>query len=132
MDLNLTGRKALVTGASRGLGRAIAEELAREGADLALCARGAESLEAVAKELRELGHTVYAQAVDVSDETAVTGFVEAAARELSGLDIVISNVSAGAVKGPGQWEVSFRADLLAFVRLVEAAVPYLEQSDAAA
>ncbi len=132
MDLQLTGRKALVTGASRGIGRAIATELAREGCSLALCARGAEPLEAVAKELREPGRTVYTQAVDVSDDKAVTGFVAAAAQELSGLDIVISNVSAGALKGPDQWQTSFQADLLAFVRLVEAAVPHLEQSDAAA
>jgi 3-oxoacyl-[acyl-carrier protein] reductase len=132
MDLQLTGRKALVTGASRGIGRAIATELAREGCDLALCARGAESLEAAAKELGEVGRTVYTQAVDVSDPEAVTGFVEQAARELSGLDIVVSNVSAGGLKGPDQWQISFQADLLAFVRLVEAAIPYLEQSDAAA
>jgi 3-oxoacyl-[acyl-carrier protein] reductase len=132
MDLNLTGSKALVTGASRGIGRAIATELAREGCDLALCARGAEALEAFAKELRELGRTVYTQAVDVSDANAVTSFVQAAAQELSGLDIVVSNVSAGAVKGPDQWQLSFQADLLAFVRLVEAAVPHLEQSEAAA
>jgi 3-oxoacyl-[acyl-carrier protein] reductase len=132
MELHLTGRKALVTGASRGIGRAIATELAREGCDLALCARGGEALEAVAKELRELGRTVYTQAVDVSDESAVTGFAETAARELGGLDIVISNVSAGGLKGPDQWQKSYQADLLAFVRLVEAAVPYLEQSDAAA
>ena len=98
MDLQLTGRKALVTGASRGIGRAIAVELAREGCDLALCARGAEPLEALAKELRETGRTVYVQAVDVSDEQAVTGFVQTAAQELSGLDVVISNVSAGSVK----------------------------------
>ena len=129
MDLQLTGRKALVTGASRGLGRAIAVELAREGCDLALCARGAEPLEALAK---ELGTTVYTQAVDVADEQAVTGFVETAAQELSGLDIVVSNVSASSVKGPDQWRISFQADLLAFVRIAEAAVPYLEQSDAAA
>jgi 3-oxoacyl-[acyl-carrier protein] reductase len=132
MDLQLTGRKALVTGASRGIGRAIATELAREGCDLALCARGAEALEAFAKELRELGRTVYAQVVDVSDESAVTGFAETSAQELGGLDIVISNVSAGGLKGADQWQKSFHADLLAFVRLVEAAVPYLEQSDAAA
>jgi len=132
MDLQLTGRKALVTGASRGIGRAIAAELAREGCDLALCARGAEALEAVAKDLRELGGTVYAQAVDVSDEAAVTAFAEAAAEQLSGLDIVVSNVSAGSLKGPGQWQLSFQADLLAFVRLAEAAVPHLERSDAAA
>ena len=129
MDLQLTGRKALVTGASRGIGRAIAVELAREGCDLALCARGAEPLEALAK---ELGGTVYTQAVDVSDEQAVAGFVDTAAERLSGLDIVISNVSAGGLKGPDQWRLSFEADLLAFVRITEAAVPHLERSDAAA
>jgi 3-oxoacyl-[acyl-carrier protein] reductase len=132
MDLNLTGRKAIVTGASRGLGRAIAEQLAAEGCDLALCARGAESLEELAASLRDAGRTVVTAAVDVSDEQAVGAFVETAATELSGLDIVVSNVSAGGLKGPEQWETSFKADLLAFVRLVEAAVPHLEQSDAAA
>jgi 3-oxoacyl-[acyl-carrier protein] reductase len=129
MDLQLSGRKALVTGASRGIGRAIAIELAREGCDLALCARGAEPLEALAK---ELGGTVYTQAVDVSDEQAVAGFVDAAAEQLSGLDIVISNVSAGGLKGPDQWRLSFEADLMSFVRMVETAVPHLERSDAAA
>jgi 3-oxoacyl-[acyl-carrier protein] reductase len=129
MDLQLTGRKALVTGASRGIGRAIAIELAREGCDLALCARGAEPLEALAK---ELGGTVYTQAVDVSDEQAVAGFVDTAAEQLSGLDVVVSNVSAGGLKGPDQWRLSFQADLLAFVRLTEAAIPHLERSDAAA
>jgi 3-oxoacyl-[acyl-carrier protein] reductase len=129
MDLQLNGRKALVTGASRGIGRAIAIELAREGCDLALCARGTEALEALAK---ELGGTVYTQAVDVADEQAVAGFVDTAAEQLSGLDIVISNVSAGSLKGPDQWRLSFQADLLAFVRIAEAAVPHLERSDAAA
>jgi 3-oxoacyl-[acyl-carrier protein] reductase len=129
MDLQLNGRKALVTGASRGIGRAIAIELAREGCDLALCARGTEALDALAK---ELGGTVYTQAVDVADEQAVAGFVDAAAEQLSGLDIVISNVSAGSLKGPDQWRLSFQADLLAFVRIAEAAVPHLERSDAAA
>ena len=68
----------------------------------------------------------------MSDEQAVAGFVETAAEQLSGLDVVVSNVSAGGLKGPDQWRLSFQADLLAFVRIVEAAVPHLERSDAAA
>jgi 3-oxoacyl-[acyl-carrier protein] reductase len=132
VDLQLTGRKALVTGASRGIGRAIAELLADEGCDLALCARGTEALEALADDLRARGRKVVTAAVDVADEQAVTGFVETAAEGLSGLDIVISNVSAGSLKGPDQWLISLKADLLAFVRLVEASVPHLERSEAAA
>jgi 3-oxoacyl-[acyl-carrier protein] reductase len=132
MDLGLTGRKAIVTGASRGIGRSIAEVLAAEGCDLALCARGKDTLEEFADELRKDGRTVLTEAVDVSDEQAVTSYVESAAAGLGGLDIVISNVSAGGLKGPDQWVTSFQADLLAFVRLAEAAVPHLENSDAAA
>jgi 3-oxoacyl-[acyl-carrier protein] reductase len=132
MDLQLTGRKAIVTGASRGIGRSIAETLAAEGCDLALCARGVESLETFAAELREQGRTVVTAAVDVADEAAVAQFVQTAVDGLGGLDVVVSNVSAGGLKGPDQWTKSFQGDLLAFVRLVEAAVPHLEQSDAAA
>lgn len=130
MDLQLSGKKALVTGASRGLGRATAELLAAEGCDLALCARGAESLDALAEQLRATGRTVVTAAMDVSDEAAVSEFVANAAQGLGGLDVVVSNVSAGSRKGPDQWMESFQADLLAFVRLVEAATPHLEKSDA--
>ncbi len=125
MDLGLAGRRALVTGASRGLGRAIAATLAAEGASLALCARGAEGLEKAAAELRADGTQVYSEAFDVTDTDTLAAFVDHAAAELGGLDIVVSNVSAGPAKDPGQWQRSLEGDLLPFVRLAEAAVPHL-------
>lgn len=130
MDLHLEGRRALVTGASRGIGRAIAEVLAREGCSLAICARGAEGVEKAAAELRALGATVHAEAVDVADPAAVRAFVDAAAAALGGLDVVVSNASPGSVKGDEAWVTSVRGDLQAFAVLAEAATPHLEQSGA--
>lgn len=132
MDLGLTGAKALVTGASRGIGRAIAGTLAAEGCALALCARGEEELAKAAAELRAEGATVFAEPVDVTDPDALAGFVERAAGALDGLDLLVSNVSAGNIKGPESWEASLRGDLIPFAGLVEAALPYLEASDRAA
>jgi 3-oxoacyl-[acyl-carrier protein] reductase len=131
MDTGLTGAKALVTGASRGIGRAIARTLAAEGCSLALCARGEEALAKAAAELRADGATVFAEPVDVTDQAALAGFVERSADELGGLDLLVSNVSAGNVKGPESWEASLRGDLLPFAGLVEAALPHLERSDRA-
>jgi len=128
MDLQLQGKRALVTGASRGIGRAIAETLADEGCALALCARGEETLEKVAAQLRERGAQVFAQPVDVTDHVALVDFVDASAQELGGLDVVVSNVSAGAAKTPDQWQKSLDGDLIPLVRLIEAAVPHLEQT----
>ena len=127
MDLQLQGKRALVTGASRGIGRAIAETLAEEGCALALCARGEETLEKVAAELRERGAQVFAQAVDVTDHDALAAFVDTSAQELGGLDVVVSNVSAGASKTPDQWQKSLDGDLIPLVRLIEASVPHLER-----
>ena len=73
MDLGLSGKKALVTAASRGIGLAIAQQLAEEGVDVALCARGAGGLESARKELEARGVRVFAQAVDVADERRARG-----------------------------------------------------------
>ena len=97
MDLELNGRRALITGASRGLGRAIAERLAEEGCQLALCARADEPLRAAAEELRARGATVHAQSVDVTDAPALEDFVDAAAQALGGLDLLVAN--AGGAQG---------------------------------
>jgi NAD(P)-dependent dehydrogenase (short-subunit alcohol dehydrogenase family) len=129
MDLGLKGRRAVITGASRGIGRSIAECLASEGANLAICARGAEGVEAAKKELEKSGVRVFAKAVDVANGDALKAFIAESAHELGGIDVLVSNVSSG---GAGQGEAGFRAsfevDLLGTVRACEAALPFLAKS----
>jgi NAD(P)-dependent dehydrogenase (short-subunit alcohol dehydrogenase family) len=133
MDLGLTGRRALVTGGSRGIGRAIVEALADEGATVAFCARSADGVQSALDELREAGRSVLGEAVDVADGDALRSWVTRSSAELGGLDIVVANVSALAIPGSEEnWEASFRTDMLGTVRLVEAALPSLEASDAGA
>ncbi|PRX98623.1 SDR family NAD(P)-dependent oxidoreductase [Allonocardiopsis opalescens] len=130
MELGLSGARVLVTGASRGIGRAIAEAFAAEGANLAICARNEGPLGEVA---RELGRRVrvLAKPVDVKSGPALEAFVERAAQEFSGLDVVVSNVSGGSARDETQWERAVATDLYPFVRLVRAARPHLEASNSA-
>lgn len=94
MDLGLEGKKAIVTGGSRGIGRAIAETLADEGVDLAICARGVEGLEAAARDLEGRGARVFSRALDVADREALQSFIDDAAGQLGGLDVLVCNPSA--------------------------------------
>ncbi|MCP9624897.1 SDR family oxidoreductase [Nocardia otitidiscaviarum] len=131
MDLDLKGKRALITGASRGIGLTTARSLLAEGAAVGVCARDADALAAAAAQLGEQG-TVFHRAADVSDPDAITELVEAVAGALGGLDIVVVNASASVGEGPEAWENNFRTDLMSLVRLLEAAAPHLERSDAAA
>jgi 3-oxoacyl-[acyl-carrier protein] reductase len=132
MDLQLKGKKALVTGGSKGIGRAIAELFAAEGASVALCARNAEEVSAAVRAIAGKGVTAWGKALDVSDATAIAQWVLSAAGELGGIDILICNVSAIAVgDSPETWEQCFRTDLMHTVNAVGAALPWLEKSNAA-
>ena len=129
MDLGLRGRKALVTAASRGIGLSIAQTLADEGVDVAICARSQGGLESAKKDLEGRGVQVFAKAVDVGDGDALRAFVTEAGAALGGLDIVVCNASGGAGMGDAAWQANLDVDLLGSARTVEAAVPMLEQSD---
>jgi NAD(P)-dependent dehydrogenase (short-subunit alcohol dehydrogenase family) len=132
MDLGLSGKKALVTAASRGIGLAIARALADEGADVALCARAAGGLESARKDLEARGVRVFTKAVDVSDGAGLRAFVAEAGKALGGLDVFVSNASGGAGMGENAWQANFEIDVMSAARGVEAALPFLAQSDAGA
>jgi NAD(P)-dependent dehydrogenase (short-subunit alcohol dehydrogenase family) len=129
MDLGLQGKKALVTAASRGIGLAIAQTLADQGADVAICARAAPGLESARKDLEARGVRVFTKAMDVSDRDGFKGFVAEAAKQLSGLDIFVANASGGAGMGEDAWRANFEIDLMSAVRGVEAALPFLQRSE---
>jgi len=130
MDLGLQGRKAIVTAASRGIGLAIARQLADAGVDLALCARGAAGLEGARKDLEARGVRVVTKPLDVGDGNALRGFVAEAAAALGGLDVLVCNASGGAGMGEKAWQANFDVDVLHSARAVEAALPSLARSDA--
>jgi 3-oxoacyl-[acyl-carrier protein] reductase len=130
MDLGLKGKKALVTGGSRGIGRAIATQFADEGVAVAICARKAEGLQEAAEALRTKSVTVFSKAVDVGNGPEYKAFIAEAAEALGGLDIFIHNVSAMVGQGEQGWERSFQLDMMGAVRGVEAAQPSLEKSQA--
>lgn len=133
MDLGLKGLKAVVTGGTKGIGRAIAQTLAAEGAHIAYCARNAEEVAQTAQDFAPYGVTVFGRVVDVADGPALAAFVNDAATALGGIDIVVANVSALAIPNEeANWQRTFEVDMMGTVRLVNAAMPHLEKSSQAA
>ena len=137
MDLGLAGRRALVTGGTRGLGRAIVERLVEEGCAVALCARTSAAVAQTLEELRGEGATVHGAAVDVTDDAALTAFVEQAADALGGLDLLVAN-AGGAPGSPAfaqsttqDWRTSFDLNVVHAAVAVRAALPHLVASDSA-
>lgn len=132
MDLGLKGKRAVITGGSKGIGRAVAAGFAQEGADVAICARNTDEVASAVAALKAQGVKAYGSALDVADGTALKAWVAASGKELGGIDALVCNVSALAVGNSEEtWEKSFRTDMMHTVNAVEAALPYLEKSSCA-
>ena len=128
MDLQLKGANALVTGGTKGIGRAIAERLTDEGANVSICARNEDEVNAAVEAFKAKGVNACGLSVDVGDGDALKSWVDASADALGGIDCVVSNVSGGNAPGEAGWRANFEHDVLGTVRLVEAALPHLEKS----
>jgi 3-oxoacyl-[acyl-carrier protein] reductase len=130
MDLRLQGLTAMVTGGSRGIGRAVVEGFVAEGANVAFCARTEEGVRSAEQEFAGRGPTVVGSVVDVGDGPAIARWVEQTASAFGGIDIVVSNVSALAIPDTEEnWEASLNVDVMGMVRLVKATLPHLERSE---
>ncbi len=134
MDLGLKGKKAIVTGGTRGIGRAIADLLVEEGCDVAVCARTADQVAAATTAFETRGVKAKGEAFDVADADALAAFVDRMADQLGGLDIFVANISGAMAGGndPASWRKAVEVDILSTVRGCEAAVPHLERSGAGA
>jgi 3-oxoacyl-[acyl-carrier protein] reductase len=124
MDLGLDGKKVLVTGATKGIGRAIVESFLAEGASVALCARDADGVAQAVAELSSLGPVV-GYAVDAADPESLRGFVATAISELGGLDVYVHNTSGKPAKALAGWQNNFDIDLMALIHGAEAAADAL-------
>jgi len=129
MDLALRGKNIVITGGTRGIGRAIAEVLAAEGAHIALCARDEASVHTATAALKKSGITALGRSLDVGDASALKTWIDAAAHELGSIDVLVANPSAfGIGASEDDWQSSFNVDLMGVVRAVDAALPHLERA----
>jgi len=129
MDLGLKGKKAIVTGGTRGIGRAIVETLADEGCAVAFCARHAEQIAQTVDALKSKGISTFGGVVDIADGKGLREWIAKAGEELGGLDILISSAGAMAMGADeASWMKNLQIDVFGAVNSVQAALPMLEES----
>ena len=129
MDLELAGKKVIVTGASKGIGLAIANEFAKEGASVSICARGRDSLDTALGIVAAHGGNAHAEVCDVSDKKNLLDYIENAARHLGGLNVLVNNPSGfGRSDDEDGWQVGIDVDLMALVRGSWNAIPHIEKA----
>ncbi len=126
MDLGLKGKNAIITGASKGIGKSIAMILAEEGVNVAICARGKEALKSTEKELLEKGVKVYAQTCDIGVTEQLESFLDNVKNEFKTIDILVNNVSALSLGDDySDWETSINVDLLGSVKAIRKVIPWM-------
>ena len=129
MDLKLDGLKAVITGSTAGIGRAIAQTLCEEGAHVAICSRNQDKVDKTIEQFSQLPGKAVGGAVDVNDRPAFQNWVDAMASELGGIDIFVANVTGGAAAdGKTPWEHACDTDIQGTVGGIDAALPMLKQS----
>ncbi len=127
MDLGLEGKNVVITDGSKGIGKSTALAMSKEGANVAICARGQDALESAALELSGLGTKCFHQSVDVADRAALLKFLDAAKENLGSVDILINNTSGfGMTDDEAGWKVSIDVDLMASVRATQHVLPWME------
>ena len=117
MELGLAGKKALVTGSTKGIGRAIVESLLDEGVDVAICARNSEEVDKTIEDLSGKGRII-GSAVDAGNSDSLAAWVTSSIEELGGIDLYVHNTSAKGAKSLDAWENNFNVDLMALLHAV--------------
>ncbi len=127
MARDFTGKRVIVMGGSRGIGRAIALGFAEFGASVSICARGTGPLDATRREIEALGVTAHAASVDLADPQAIDAYVPAAVKALGGLDVLVNNASGfGHTDDEAGWAASLTIDMMAVVRGSHAAISHMQ------